>query len=61
MLQFLFEFLPLLFEVVRRAILGVVFLEIDGCHDERRSLFVSRIFFPSFRLSLWHFFLARAF
>ena len=61
MLEYLFEFLPLLFEVDRHAFLGIVFFEIDGCHDERRPLFISRIFFLSFRLSLWRFFLARAF
>lgn len=61
MLGFLFEFLPLLFEVDRRAFLGIVFFKIDGRHGQRRALFLSRIFFPSFRLSPWRFFLARAF
>lgn len=61
MLEYLFEFLPSLFEVDRRAFLGIVFFEIDGRHGQRHSLLISRIFFPSFRLSLWRFFLARAF
>ena len=61
MLEFLFEFLPLLFEVDRRAFLGIVCFKIDGHHGQQHSLLISRIFFSSFRLSLWHFFLARAF
>ena len=61
MLGYFFEFLPLLFGVDRRAILGIVCFKIDGRHGQRHSLFISQIFFPSFRLSLWHFFLARAF
>ena len=61
MLGYFFEFLPLLFEVDRRAFLGIVWFKIDGSHGQRCSLFVSQIFFLRFRLSLWHFFLARAF
>lgn len=61
MLGFLFEFLPLLFGIDRRAFLGIVCFKIDGPHGQRPSLLIWRIFFPSFRLSLWRFFLARAF
>ena len=61
MLGYFFEFLPLLFEVNRRAFLGIVCFKIDVRHGQRRSLFISKNFFPSFRLSPWHFFLARAF
>ena len=59
--EFLFEFLPLLLEADRRAFLGIVCFKIDGRHGQRHSLLILRIFFPSFRMSLWHFFLARAF
>lgn len=61
MLGYLFEFLPLLFEVDHRAFLGIICFKIDGRHGQRHSLLILRIFFPSFRMSLWHFFLARAF
>ena len=52
MLEFLLEFLPLLFEVNRRAFLSIVRFKIDGRHGQRHSLLISRIFFSSFRLSL---------
>ena len=61
MLGYFFEFLPLLFEIDWRAFLGIVCFKIDDRHGQRCSLFVSQIFFLRFRLSPWHFFLARAF